>query len=69
VTAYPPYTGDDARCTKCGGHGAGTEYVGNFFELSYGDVYRSPGSTDEVFVRECYRCSYKWVEAVPAEAA
>lgn len=57
---YPPYSGDDATCPKCGGEmdksyqSAGTIHVrGNMMRLGRGP---------EWLLRECFDCGYAWPE-------
>lgn len=57
---YPPYSGDDATCPKCGGD----------MDRSYqptGTVFRSQGvmmygTGPEWMLRECFACDYQWPE-------
>jgi hypothetical protein len=57
---YPPFSGDDARCVKCGGWDVSMRYLaGREFSDRIGGpvrVYR------EAMVRECDNCGYTWRE-------
>ncbi|MFC8273790.1 hypothetical protein ACFUJR_14955 [Streptomyces sp. NPDC057271] len=63
MTDYPPYSGDSPRCTKCGNHGARTEY------RAIGDCLHETGEQVHDFTpnprlhRECDRCGHAWDEA------
>lgn len=57
---YPPFSGDDAICTKCGGavdksyQEAGTVFAGQRFVRC--------GVGPEWLLRECFDCDYRWPE-------
>lgn len=60
--SYPPFSGDEPRCIKCGNEGAFTEYQAD--EKLGGNVLRQ-----ERLRRRCARCDYSWDEAiVPSKA-
>jgi hypothetical protein len=54
---YPPFSGDDPRCIKCGNKGALTEW--EEAEKLGSSVLRA-----ECLRRLCTRCGYGWDEAV-----
>lgn len=68
---YPPFSGDEPTCTKCGHEGAHTVY------REYGECIHGHGLTEvfgfepnERLYRECARCGHEWDEAiVTAKAA
>lgn len=65
-TPYPPFSGDEPTCAKCGREGeAFTQY------RQHGQCIHGPGLDDtfgyalnERLHRECARCGYEWDEAV-----
>lgn len=54
--AYPPFSGDEPRCIKCGNEGAFTEWKPA--EKLGGSVLK-----EERLRRRCSRCDYEWNEA------
>lgn len=61
---YPPFSGDEPTCTKCGYGGAATEY------RAHGECLHGHGLTEvfgfepnERLHRECARCG-QWDEAI-----
>lgn len=66
VSGYPPFSGDDPTCPKCGNAGARTEY------RPYGTCAHNAGAVrgyeaNERLHRECSRCDYAWDEATVAQ--
>ena len=59
---YPPFSGDEPRCIKCGNEGAFTEWKPR--EKLGGAVLR-----EERLRRRCSRCDYGWDEATVAPGA
>ena len=65
-TSYPPYSGDEPTCVKCGREGdTFTQY------REHGQCIHGPGLEDAVgyernerLHRECARCGYEWDEAI-----
>lgn len=57
---YPPFSGDDATCPKCGG-GMDVRYqtAGTKFIDGLGGVL---GRGPEWLLRECTECGYLWPE-------
>lgn len=54
---YPPFSGDEPRCIKCGNEGAYTEWKAA--ETLGGTVLR-----EERLRRRCARCDFGWDEAI-----
>lgn len=62
---YPPFSGDEPTCIKCGYEGASTEC------REHGQCIHGPGIEDtygwarnERLHRECTRCGHEWDEAI-----
>jgi hypothetical protein len=57
---YPPYSGDDTTCPKCGGS------VGQSYQPAGtrwgGQGYMRYGQGPEWLLRECLMCDYQWPE-------
>lgn len=65
-SGFPPFSGDDVRCSKCGNDGASTTYRSHgrcIHQVSHNVVIRI-GELNERLCRECRRCGYRWDEAV-----
>jgi ribosomal protein S27AE len=56
---YPPFTGDNPRCVKCGNEGAYTEW-------KPAEKLGSTVLSEERLRRRCSRCDYEWDEATIA---
>ena len=61
-SVFPPFSGDDPTCPKCGNVGATTRY------LDVGECQHTAGlvlgvHANERLHRECRRCDYAWDEA------
>lgn len=57
---YPPFSGDDTTCPKCGG-GMDKRYMpaGTKFVAGVSGVF---GAGPEWLLRECFDCYYQWPE-------
>lgn len=60
---YPPFSGDDTVCPKCGAGRVGRRYQpkGNRF-LAPGAITRFEQDAPEWMLRECRECDYQWPE-------
>lgn len=64
MTDHPPYTGDNARCAKCGYDGVGTTYTAHGRCEDGYLVMDHQDTGGERLCRTCRRCDYHWDEAV-----
>ena len=62
---YPPFSGDEAVCVKCGSDVIDTEYQPEGTRLRGQHVVLGPGP--EWLKRECSRCGYSWPETTVSE--
>jgi hypothetical protein len=65
-TPLPPFSGDDARCPKCGNEGAYTEYKAKG-EPGHGRITLGSAGPERL-ERCCSRCDYRWDEALATPA-
>lgn len=62
VEGYPPFSGDDVECVKCGNKGAATVYL-EYGRCSHGDEVAIGWEKNERLHRRCERCGFQWDEA------
>ncbi len=62
---FPPYSGPDMICPKCGNRGANTRYYshGRCIHGALGPVIFGLQPNERLH-RECSRCDYSWDEAL-----
>lgn len=63
---YPPYSGINAKCAKCGHRGATTQYRGHG-RCSHSAEDTLSMEVNERLHRTCMRCRYEWDEDVVHE--
>lgn len=62
MSNFPPFSGDDPRCPKCGNLGAYTTWRSHGSYLGGGLIQGY--DPNERLCRACSRCDYHWDEAV-----
>lgn len=63
---YPPYSGDDSKCAKCGNEESYTRYCAGRCIGNGARHHEVLGTSDEHFCRSCSRCGFTWDEAIPS---
>lgn len=71
ATDLPPFSGEEAPCTKCSYEGASVEYrpFGKCLHDGSGFGRVVGTASNERLHRECVRCGHEWDEATVSTAA
>jgi hypothetical protein len=67
AVTFPPYSGDDVACPKCGNKGADTTYRAYGRCSHPGDHMVVGWSENERLCRRCLRCDFGWDEATTGQ--